>query len=852
MKNIKSLFLVFLVLTAFNLNAQQISSGGITVPTGFKITASQPVDDRMTVADSLSLIGIPNKYAGLQSYSVADSTMFVYDGVKWNRSIKSGDVSIPTLQSVLNAGHVSMGTPLTIRSANDANSKGSIQLTSQGVRLGGEAGGITLSGETGGVNIFGGSTGVEINSLGNVVSIKKSSPTNGSIEIRGNGGNMIIFDKNSENKIDISASGGVNIDALSNSINITAPGHAKVNSKNIVTSVNGVEANGIGELTLDIPESNFSTLTTAGTSGESTLSDGNLNIPRYDLDMGLVRTVEEGKTGWAMRVHTSDPRYDNIGTEAIELMSVVTTPGKGATGDYSTIVGGYNHLASGLGSTVVGGNSNRATGQESIAIGGGSNWAVGQYSLSSGTGNRSFAFGEVTIGVNGTIETGGTATSPVATDRIFNIGNGTTTPNVKSNAFTIRRNGLATLPSVTNALITADATGKAIVTKEYLTANAVTPTQLTNGLSGKADDSDVVKLTDDQDIDGNKRFYGVLRAQGAVNNDEVVILSQLNDAVAEVTGSMIPLSGTEVEKPVTGNIKIGSSYSISGVDYGNGYGGIFYENGDVSLGRETDSSRTDIIIDSEYEIKVASSELTFKGIVGDSYYGANYDDNTYVQKKYVDYQFNSENLGNHIDNNLSIKATPSPDDEIVMLDSQTGEAVTATVGSIFDGSVRIAETQTITGDKTFTGRIAAKDTFNNMILSSSTSPTGLISGINNLVIGNSASALPPNINNGFFLFDMNENLLIQKNINNSLRVPSTTIEDIELGDAKGLITKEYFNSKVSYSTTETKTGSTWIDGKAIYRVVKLTVDPDPSNINIRFPDVIVGAYSILEYTKTTD
>lgn len=65
------------------------------------------------------------------------------------------------------------------------------------------------------------------------------------------------------------------------------------------------------------------------------------------------------------------------------------------------------------------------------------------------------------------------------TKPLFVVGNGTinnTTFDVltRSDAFMIRMNGLATLPSVTNTLITADTTGKAVITKEYV-SNIVKP-----------------------------------------------------------------------------------------------------------------------------------------------------------------------------------------------------------------------------------------------------------------------------------------------------------------------------------------------------------------------------------------
>lgn len=56
----------------------------------------------------------------------------------------------------------------------------------------------------------------------------------------------------------------------------------------------------------------------------------------------------------------------------------------------------------------------------------------------------------------------------------------------------------------------------------------------------------------------------------------------------------------------------------------------------------------------------------------------------------------------------------------------------------------------------------------------------------------------------------------------------------------------------SYSTDEKLTGGKWVNDKRIYTLVKLTTAPDPANIETRFPDIIVGQYSILKYTKTTD
>ncbi len=91
----------------------------------------------------------------------------------------------------------------------------------------------------------------------------------------------------------------------------------------------------------------------------------------------------------------------------------------------------------------------------------------GDVSHVGGDENYSRSYAEFSTGHFGTDQPGSSNTI-VPTDRLFNIGNGLSGGS-RSNALTLLKNGLATLPSVTNALITA-ASGKAIVTKEFLIA----------------------------------------------------------------------------------------------------------------------------------------------------------------------------------------------------------------------------------------------------------------------------------------------------------------------------------------------------------------------------------------------
>ena len=56
----------------------------------------------------------------------------------------------------------------------------------------------------------------------------------------------------------------------------------------------------------------------------------------------------------------------------------------------------------------------------------------------------------------------------------------------------------------------------------------------------------------------------------------------------------------------------------------------------------------------------------------------------------------------------------------------------------------------------------------------------------------------------------------------------------------------------NYSTEETKTGGTWIDGKPIYTITQLTTDAPPSDMETEFPTETIGDYTMYKYTKTTN
>jgi hypothetical protein len=141
-----------------------------------------------------------------------------------------------------------------------------------------------------------------------------------------------------------------------------------------------------------------------------------------------------------------------------------------ASGANAGVIAGTSNLASGVGAVILGGDANTASGISSLVSGGTKNFAVGDYStVSGGNANTAKSYGEWVGGLYGTDYLAGSTTSFVGTDRLFNLGNGTLL--IPSDAFTILKNGLAFLPGVNTAMILADASGKAIVTKEYADAN---------------------------------------------------------------------------------------------------------------------------------------------------------------------------------------------------------------------------------------------------------------------------------------------------------------------------------------------------------------------------------------------
>lgn len=125
-----------------------------------------------------------------------------------------------------------------------------------------------------------------------------------------------------------------------------------------------------------------------------------------------------------------------------------------------------------------------------------------------------------------------------------------------------------------------------------------------------------------------------------VNNTEPDEFGNVSVGGGGTTGDYIPLSGTEVGKPVTGPLKfIGSigtliceTDSLSSLDLSEGYSIL---NGkQVYIGNVNDSKNY-IRIDDDGGIIIYDNSNQ-GGINGQDYYGEYYYNNSYTQKKYVD------------------------------------------------------------------------------------------------------------------------------------------------------------------------------------------------------------------------
>ena len=182
----------------------------------------------------------------------------------------------------------------------------------------------------------------------------------------------------------------------------------------------------------------------AGTdaSGDRTfvIGENNLNAADNSIVAGYFSRIENGYG------HSIVVGY----TDTVEASSA-------AAFGYGSKVNGFSGFAAG--------DRNKVSGQSAASFGANNN-AMGDNSFAIGQDNYAVSYGETSIGVNGTYYTPSSSTSYDLNDRIFNIGNGTSTSN-RSDALTILKNG-------NTGIGTANPTAKLEVANADAKINALT------------------------------------------------------------------------------------------------------------------------------------------------------------------------------------------------------------------------------------------------------------------------------------------------------------------------------------------------------------------------------------------
>ena len=211
---------------------------------------------------------------------------------------------------------------------------------------------------------------------------------------------------------------------------------------------------------------------------------------------------------------TAMGRSTNATGESSTAMGYITS----ATGENSTAMGILTN-AIGENSTVMGYNS-IATGDNSTAMGDFTQ-AHGDNSTAMGVRTSARSYAETTIGYHNNTYTPLSDSTAVSTDRLFNIGNGTSHL-ITSNALTIYKSGLMNINDAYNMPLTDG------------TANQIMATDGADNVSF-VDASTVFTNTDDQNISGSG-LSGTNLTIGIENGtSEVVDLSSL-DTGGDITG----------------------------------------------------------------------------------------------------------------------------------------------------------------------------------------------------------------------------------------------------------------------------------------------------------------------------
>lgn len=136
-----------------------------------------------------------------------------------------------------------------------------------------------------------------------------------------------------------------------------------------------------------------------------------------------------------------------------------------------------------------------------------------------------------------------------------------------------------------------------------------------------------------------------LKGSGAGGQvDSVTGDSVDNTDPANPVVNAIPLSGTEVGSPVTGDIEFDDNYTgiINNNSIENKVSKIYFVDGNPRIELYNVFLEAYTALELDGSLNLDFQNPNSPGIIAQAYHGANYDDNTYVQKKYVDDNFLNE------------------------------------------------------------------------------------------------------------------------------------------------------------------------------------------------------------------
>ncbi len=236
-------------------------------------------------------------------------------------------------------------------------------------------------------------------------------------------------------------------------------------------------------------------------------------------------------------IGTAASSTDDTGDRAVRIGHSIQTTGQDAVAIGSSAIAFENAVAIGKNSTT--------TQNGAVAIGG---------SIDGGIGAQARGIGSVAIGIEGRAESfyetslGAFPTSHptvlgnpnvgvwVATDRLFNLGNGLDDTN-RSDALTILKNGTILAPSLTEALIDS-ADDKALITKEWFTSKVSVSTETITNIAATA-------------FSGTLALEGLNVVHMYVANGVVTFRIRYNN-VSQNGGAAIDINRLEIDLSSTG------------------------------------------------------------------------------------------------------------------------------------------------------------------------------------------------------------------------------------------------------------------------------------------------------------